>query len=287
MAALRKTPTVLNGGPSNGSLYASAVDVEVEALWQLAPQWLTTVAGTNTITATSDTSFVAAITAYSRPNAFWLVPANTNTSSVTINIDAIGAIAIVDRDGSALISGALTAARLHLIIFDGTSFRLFTTGLPTILPTPAPDVILQEQQAQNTAAGGFTSAAWQTRALNTSVRNVLAGSSFAANALTLPAGTYVASWSAPAFSVDAHKTRLFNVTDSSVIALGTSEFTANSSAIAQTRSIGDTVFTLSTSKAIRIEHFCGTTRATNGLGLPSNFSGAVEIYAWLNVNRVA
>jgi len=285
-AATRKTPTAANGGSDVGTPYTTAVDVEVEALWNVAATYLTSVSGTNTITASSDTSLVAAITAYTRPMAFWLVPANSNTSTVTINIDGVGAKAVVDKDNVALAAGALVAARLHLIIYDGTSFRVFSSAPPSNPPTPAPDMIVQEQQASGTAGGGFTSGSFVTRVLNTAVRNVIAGASLASNQITLPAGTYCVEWSAPAQSVGSHATRLFNVTDAAVIETGTSEMGASGTANIQSRSFGTAVFTLSSSKAIRLEHQCQTTRATNGLGVPCSFS-AHEVYSWVNVWKTA
>lgn len=287
MAAFRKTPTTTNGGSGSGTPYTAAVDVEIEALWKLAPQWLTSVAGTNTITAASDGSLVGSIAGYSRPNAFYLVPAVTNTSgTVTINIDAQGATAIVDRAGNALVAGALVAGTVYFIIFDGTSFRLFSTGLPAIMSTPAPDVILQEQQAQNTSAGTFTAVTWTTRALNTQVRNVAAGATFTAgsNSIALPAGTWCAEWSAPADQVGGHQTRLWNITDSTAIAYGVTQYSPTN-ATTNNRSAGKAVFTLSVSKSVRLEHSCQTTVATNGLGVPANQN--TEIYATMELFRIS
>lgn len=123
-AAQRKTPDVANGGSGNGTTIAAAIDTEVEALWQCAATWLTSVAGTNTITATSDTALVVGIAASARPMGFWLVPLNTNTTAVTIAIDGTTAKAIVDQDGNALAASSLIAGRLYKIVYDGTSYRV-------------------------------------------------------------------------------------------------------------------------------------------------------------------
>lgn len=286
MVAKRKTPTPTNGGSSDGTSYVNAVDAEVEALWTCVPTWLTSVGGSaNVITAASDPTLVAAITAYSRPMAFWLVPVANNTSTVTINIDTIGAVNLLDKDGNGLASGALVASRLHLITCDGSNFRVFSSPTPAINPTPAPDVILQEQQAQGTDAGGFTSGSWQIRNLNTSVRNVISGSSFSSNVLTLPAGTYCVEWSAPAYQINSHMSRLFNVTDSAVVGTGTSEQSSATGAIATTRSTGKVVFTITTSKSVRVEHFCTGTQGTHGLGGATGI--ATETYCWLHVYKIA
>lgn len=286
-AATRKTPTVANGGSDVGTTYTAAVDVEIEALWSCVPTYLTSIGGTaNVITASSDAALVGPIQAYARPMAFYLTPASDNTSTVTINIDGIGAKAVVDKDNASLAAGALKANRVHLLIYDGTGFRIFSSAPPSNPPTPAPDMIVQEQQATNTAAGGFTSGSFVTRALNTVVRNVISGASLASNQITLPAGTYAVEWSAPAAQVGAHATRLRNVTDSATIETGTSEITPTGTANIQSRSFGIAVFTLSSSKVIQLEHQCATTKATNGLGLPTNIS-AHEVYSWVNVWKTA
>lgn len=283
-AAIRKTPTVANGGSDVGTTFTQLLDNEIEALWTVSTGYLTSIGGTaNAITASSDTALVAAILAYARPMSFFLVPTANNTTATTINIDSVGVKNIVDKDGNALTSGLLVSGRLHLIIYDGTSFRLFSTAPPSNPPTPAPDIIVREEETTSTAGGTFTSGSYVTRVLNTSVRNVIGGASLASNAVTLPAGTYCVQWSAPGFSCGLHATRLFNVTDSTVIETGTAEDSAVS---AQTRSQGIAVFTLSVAKAIRIEHRCGTTQATNGLGTPTTFA-AKEVYTWVNIWKTA
>ena len=283
MAAVRKTPTPTNGGSGVGTTYTVAVDTEIEALWTVSAGFLTSVAGTNVITAASDSALVGPIAAYARPMAFWLVPANSNTSSVTINIDSVGAVNLVDKDGNALVSSAIIAGRLHLIVFDGTNFRVFSSPTPAVNPTPAPDIILQEQAPQNTGGGTFNSAAWEIRQLNTMVRNVVAGASLSTYVLTLPPGTYSAEWSAPTYSCGGNQTRLYNVTDSTVIAMGGSAFGVGSGSTSE--SAGIAVFTITSTKAIRLEHFCLITQATNGFGYPAN--AGTELYSWLNLYKIA
>ncbi len=141
-AAVRHTPTTVpsNGLPDDGVSFENDVDREINALWGVAPEWLANVAGTNTITATSDTGTVSAVLAVGRPKSFWIVPANTNTSVVTLTIDGIGPYNVVDQDGNALTAGALTGGRLTLLAFDGSSFRLpFPTGATTKAPVYAVD----------------------------------------------------------------------------------------------------------------------------------------------------
>lgn len=276
-AATRKTPTTLNGGSDDGTVYTQLVDNEIEALWKVAATYLVSVAGTNTITATSDTALVSAITAYARPMAFWLDPLIANTGAVTINIDSVGAIAIKDQFGAALQGGELTSTGLYLLVYDGTNFRAVgVTAGSANRPTTAPDVIANETVASGTNGGTFTSGAYRQRNLNTLVRNNV-GATLASNQITLTAGTYYAEWSAPAWECAAHKTRLQNITDASTIALGSAEENNTGTAFV-TRSRGSAYFTITSSKVIELEHRCGTTANTTGFGVPCSF-GDNEIYS--------
>lgn len=83
------------------------------------PLYLTSVAGTNTITATSS----PVITAYKTGQVIWLPPANKTTGAATVNIAGLGAKALQDRDGGALSAYKyLTANRLHPFVYNGTAF---------------------------------------------------------------------------------------------------------------------------------------------------------------------
>lgn len=281
MPAIRKSPTPANGGLDDGNDYTVAVDTEIEALWKCAPTWLVSVSGTNTITASSDSTVVGPIAAYARPMAFWLVPVADNTTGVQISIDGVGLVDLRDRDGNALQGGALKNGRPTPILYDGTRFRALLTSISTDMPSSVPDMILREEQATNVSAGTFSSGSFVTRALNTTVRNVLSGASLASSLFTLQPGTYFIQWSAPAFAVNLHQSRLFNVTDSTVVETGTSSQTPNATG-ATTISHGCAVVTLTSAKAFRIEHKCSTTQAANGLGIATNL-GAKEVYSWVNV----
>ena len=279
MAALRKAPTAANGGSDDGTAYTTAVDVEVAALWKVSWNWLISVGGTaNVITASTDTALAAAITAYVRPMGFYLVPAYDNTSAVSINIDGVGAVSIYDADGVALAGGELAASSVYPLVFDGSHLRAMTvTSGSAASVSSAPDAIIHDRKASGTNGGTFTSGAWRQRTLNTSTRNVISGSSIASNQITLPAGTYYAEWRADAYAVNAHRSRLYNVTDSSVI-----DYSLNNYASTGGVSMGSCYFTLTSAKAIEIDHYCQTTAATNGFGVAANF-GVDEIYAELKI----
>jgi hypothetical protein len=79
---------------------------------------LTSISGTDTITAT-----LANLTSLVNGQIFNFKAVGSNTGAVTININGIGAKAILSN-GSALIAGNLQNGRFYQIIYDGTQFNL-------------------------------------------------------------------------------------------------------------------------------------------------------------------
>lgn len=103
------------GNATARTMYASAAQVEDGTL-----NYLTSVSGTNTITATAPLSMLA----YATGQTFRFIAAGANTSSVTLNINSIGAKAIVRTDGSALVSGDIASGAAVQVFYDGTNFQL-------------------------------------------------------------------------------------------------------------------------------------------------------------------
>lgn len=164
------------------------------------------------------------------------------------------------------------------------------SGLPVVNPTVSPAfesalLHVEDQQSSGTAGGTFTSGAWQTRTLNTVKTNQISGASVASNQITLPAGTYFISATAPAYLVNAHKLKLRNITDSSDAIIGTSEISDSVSG-SQTRSRLCGRITIAAQKVFELQHQCGTTRATNGFGYTSGLS-VVEVFSEIQVWKVA
>ena len=83
-------------------------------------QWLTSVSGSNTITAT----LTPAITAYAAGQTFRFVVATTNTSTVTININGLGAKNLTKNGTTVLSSNDLVAGATVQITYDGTQFQV-------------------------------------------------------------------------------------------------------------------------------------------------------------------
>lgn len=91
---------------------------------------LTSVSGTNTITA----SVPVSLSAYATGQKFSFSPANTNTGAVTINIASLGAKAITKHGTTALVEGDLLAGAMYTIAYDGTRFVLMDHRMVVIAP---------------------------------------------------------------------------------------------------------------------------------------------------------
>lgn len=148
----------------------------------------------------------------------------------------------------------------------------------------APHAVLQDQKAGGTDGGTFTSGSFIDRVLNTEVYDLYNFVTLAGNAFTLPAGTWIVEWSAPAYRVDSHQSRLWNETDSAVVGQGTSEAASDGVAIT-TRSEGIAKVVTVASKAFKIQHRCSSTWASLGLGAATTLGG--EVYTTVNIWRVA
>jgi hypothetical protein len=157
-------------------------------------------------------------------------------------------------------------------------------GIPMPQPFAVPYVLIQDQKAQNTDGGTFTSGAFQARTLNTIVSDSAGIASLATNQVTLPPGTYRVRIQCPACGTLRHQARLQNITDATTLLIGSSEFNQKDSAsnlIAVTHSVITGRITLTGTKVLEVQHRCQTTQATNGLGIAANFG--TEVYTSVEV----
>lgn len=145
---------------------------------------------------------------------------------------------------------------------------------------------LKDVKVTNTAGGGFTQAAWQTRDLNDEVDT---GSivALSGNAFTPVSGTYIIRVWAPAFRCARHKARLYNVTTTTQVLLGLDAYGEPTTGQAQTYSVILGTFTANGTDSYRIEHWCTTTRATDGYGIQTNISGVSEVYTQVELVKIS
>jgi len=82
--------------------------------------WLTSVSGADTITATAGLS----MSAYAAGQTFRFVSAGANTGAATLNLNAIGAKSITKNGSTALIAGDIPSGATVEVIYDGTRFQM-------------------------------------------------------------------------------------------------------------------------------------------------------------------
>jgi microcystin-dependent protein len=139
--------TEVSNSPSGPTSVSSNLDDNIRMLGSLVAAWrdvtgwaglrLTSVAGTNTITASVAVqgTVTMAPTAYSTGMRFRFIPANANTGAATINVGALGAKNIF-INGAALVGYELRTTNPVDIEYDGTQFNIVAgayggDGVPT------------------------------------------------------------------------------------------------------------------------------------------------------------
>ena len=194
-----------------------------------------------------------------------------------------------------------TAAVVNTGVANGNVPAMDATGYPaadgsqiTGIKAVADYILLQDQKANNTAGGTFTSGAWQKRTLNVEVADTGADCSLATSQFTLAAGTYYIKALAPAHNVEKHKIRLHETTDtlSDIIGLNAeAEYNFTNADYTQTYAALFGKFTITSGNVsanqniFEIQHYCGTTANTNGFGTPCNFS-VIEVYTTVELWKI-
>jgi hypothetical protein len=134
--------------------------------------------------------------------------------------------------------------------------------------------VLQDQRASGTA-GGANVTGWQTRTLNTETfdpDNIVPAPT--ANSFT-PAVDCECVFESVTFQTGATIGRLWNVTDGVEVARSISQYSGQAAPGYSILSVGHAK--VLAGKTYRVEVYCTTVQATNGLGAPAA-SGGVEVY---------
>lgn len=210
-----------------------------------------------------------------------------NTSTTPTFTPAAGTIAaktIVKGNNLPLVVGDIAGAGHWLELkYDSTFDKWIlinpATGVVGALGTGY--MLLRDEKASGTT-GGASIAGVQTRTLNTVSANTIAGASLSSNQITLPAGTYRITASAPAANVNNHQAYLYNVTDSAISMMGTSEQTTAIAATdwVATSSVVKGRIVLATSKVFELRHNTGGVYSS-GLGVAA--STGTEVYSWIEI----
>ena len=214
---------------------------------------------------------------------FTITWAAANTvPGVTLSINGAAGVSVVRGDGSALLPGDIQAGLSSLLLYTSTKIRIIA-GLASALSRPGPpDVVLQHQEASGTAGGSATTGSWEIRKLTTIVRDV--SSLITLNTTTMEFSSTAdmwVRWTSEGHRVDVHQSRLYNVTDSAVVAYGTT-MRANSAGGTQTTSQG--MASIVAGKNYRIEHRVNADRATDGYGATGSWG--TNVYANVEMWRL-
>ena len=172
--------------------------------------------------------------------------------------------------------------------------------------------ILKDQKGNQASGGTFTGGGWRDRDLTveedpSNFVTFTAGGSTGAGSSgntpgywSLPAGDYKIDWTAPAFSVSRHKSRLVYSTTQSHISTagldasasfveGTSVHTGTANA--STDSTGHTIINLTQTTWFKVMHYCSTTESDAGFGRKqsSNANSATgdNVYTQVRIEDLA
>lgn len=130
-----------------------------------------------------------------------------------------------------------------------------------------------------TDGGTFTQDQWQVRVL-TEAQDVDEDTSAAtqgaidgSGVITLQSGTWRFRIHCSAYRVGRNQARLYDVDGAAVVAYGTSAFAGYNVASMASDSFIEGQFTIAAENDYKVEHYCETTRADEGLGEGNDFGG--------------
>jgi hypothetical protein len=155
--------------------------------------------------------------------------------------------------------------------------------------------VICDLKATTVDGGDFTSGAWQTRDLNTTIFDADGIVTLSSNQFTLGVGSYVIEFSAPAYDVNYNQARLFDVTAGQTVASftgipgnGISQAArANSSYNESSTAKGTARVTVSSgTRTYEVQHKCSSSRTITGFGIASDM-GEDEIYTVVKIYKEA
>jgi hypothetical protein len=184
------TPT--NNLPMGGYKHTSVADATVRAQYASAGQvqdsaftFLTSPAGTNTITATASLGMSAYVTG----QRFFFVAAATNTGACTLNINAIGVKSVTKNGTTALVAGDIVNGAVTQVVYDGTQFQLLNPASATVSSFSAGSTGLTPSTATTgavTLAGTLAVANGGTGLATLTANNVILGNGTSAPSFVAP-----------------------------------------------------------------------------------------------------
>jgi hypothetical protein len=193
--------------------------------------------------------------------------------------------------GNVLINGSISTYNVDVFgKINANSFLVNGTPLNISSSSSSPNietVNIYDLKSTGTPGGTFTYGVWQIRDLNTISSHITSGSvTLSSNQFTISAGTYFIKVRAPAYNVNHHKCRLYNVTDSIIHAAGTNATGYNSATSPVSFSLLESDIIVVSNKTYRIEHWGATTRTNDGYGSAMGQSNIDEIYTSIVLYKI-
>lgn len=233
----------------------------------------------------------------------------STTDGADIKLDSDDDLTLECDDGMVLISGDQIAlmhgssgSAENMIVCNGDSeVQLYHNNIERLATTAAGvDIfgsignigvgtavcVLREVQAHAVNGGTFTSGSDQVRVLNTEEHD---GESFctlntSTGEFTLPAGTYLMYFHAPAQDVSANRAKI--VTDGGTDKIFGTNVSSDLSDPSTVISQGWGVVTNASEEGYFLKHRCTSTKATSGFGVDMNVGTELEYYAQVIIFRM-
>lgn len=139
----------------------------------------------------------------------------------------------------------------------------------------------RDEKAAGTDGGSTSTATWQTRDLNTTVKNYIAGASLSGNAVTLPAGKYYIRASVPVYIGVYSRAALYDRTHSKYLMYSPSCFSSSAGYGFCLQPIEGEI-TLSTTSTLELRMWVSAGNAS-GMGHNTSPSTVAEIYSELRI----
>lgn len=149
--------------------------------------------------------------------------------------------------------------------------------------------LVRDEKSDTTDGGGGVATTWTTRTINTEVYDPDGIVSISSNQFTLGAGKYLIKWRSPfGESNKAVRTRLYNVTDTTSVLVGTGVQTAGSSSANQENfwSEGWAYVDIAGSKAFAIQYYMAATSTGRDLGDASGVGVGNEVYTEVLIMKI-
>lgn len=148
-------------------------------------------------------------------------------------------------------------------------------------------VYLKEVFANAVDPGGFAAGVWQTRTLNT-IENPQSWVSLSSNQFTLQQGQYELYGTFPAFYVNSHQAKLYDITNSADKMIASAHYSGATGAGVDSSSQLMGILTIGSTTTFEIQHHCQTTKATLGVGVSDQTGtfGVNGVFGQLRIEKL-